>query len=431
MGIVKNNKNIIAIYRGDKKITSVFKNNLKIFGESEPPQYNYKNVTLRTSSNNEKVKLYNNYYFDSIYIYDDNVTINPTETNEYTFTTRGDHKVGYAIKKGITSFYAAFKNIYQLVGIDDDFFSDNIELNDISEAFQNVRIENLKKELVSPLINLEKVSNTFSNNSYLSTVAFDLFADNEKIKDFSSTFNNCYNWYGNCPVDKNGKKLFVRSEGNNGYVVPDYTENCFLGCSGLDMEIIPSTWGGNKKDGLQLTISFSTDYGSYNHLLTNHIEYFSEIRGKNYDIVVYTDDGRSGGFEYNILGSGIGDGILTFTFKNNIQVIDYAFSSCSTMLRVSGRLPSTVTSVKGLFYTTPIYEINTDFFASSKDINDFSYTFYNCTSLSSYVPTDDGGRPIYNRSDGQPGYTIPSITSGCFYNCVNMQGYSEIPSTWT
>lgn len=39
MGIVKNNKNIIAIYKGGKKITSVFKNNLKIFEIKNHPSY--------------------------------------------------------------------------------------------------------------------------------------------------------------------------------------------------------------------------------------------------------------------------------------------------------------------------------------------------------------------------------------------------------
>ena len=39
MGIIKNNKNIIAIYRGDRKITSIFKNNLKIFEIKNHPSY--------------------------------------------------------------------------------------------------------------------------------------------------------------------------------------------------------------------------------------------------------------------------------------------------------------------------------------------------------------------------------------------------------
>lgn len=428
MGIVKNNKNIIAIYRGDKKITSVFKNNLKIFGESEPPQYNYKNVTLRTSSDGEKVKLYNNNYFDSIYIYDDDVTINPEETKEYTFTTRGDHKVGYAIKKGITSFYAAFKNIYQLVGIDDDFFSDNTELTDISEAFQNVRIENLKKELVSPLINLEKVSNTFSNNSYLSTTAFDLFADNEKIKDFSYTFNNCYNWRGQCPVDKNGEKLFVRSDGNNGYTIPTYTQGCFLGCGSSDMSIIPNSWGGDKVEPL---ICVYTQY-SGNIEITRHIEYFKLVKfpDENGGQVLYdsTNGEQSGAFyaDINYINT------VEFHFKDDVTDLQECFSSNTNLISVKGKLPSRIARVASMFNgCSSLTEISEKMFANCYNIIDFQYTFYDCWSITSHSPIDNDGTSIYNRSNNKEGYDVPYWTSGCFYNCVSMQDYSSIPSNWT
>lgn len=431
MGIIKNNKNIIAIYRGDKKITSVFKNNLRIFGESEPPQYNYKNATLTSYSDNEKVKLCDSTrLFDSIYIYEDDVTINPTETKEYTFATRGEHQVGYAIKKGITDFSYAFANCYNLTNISDDFLADNTEIVSLNYAFNGTRLSTIKKELVSPLKELSSVTRTFANNGYLQNVAFDLFADNYKIDIFESTFENCYNWYGQCPIDNGGEKLFVRSDGNDGYRVPYNTTNCFLSCGSSDMSIIPSTWGGNKSEAL--VIEYTQNSG--NIPITNHIEYFKLVKfpDENGGQVLYdsTINGEQSGAYFAEI---VDINTVEFYFKDGITDLTDTFSNNPYLTKIKSNinLPNLQRVVNMFRECTVLTEISEKLFEKCKNILYFDGCFYNCYGITSYAPKDDDDTGIYNRlSDsnmsGKEGYQIPYGVSGCFYNCVNMQDYSQI-----
>lgn len=166
MGIVKNNKNIIAIYRGDKKITSVFKNNKQIFGNSEP--VSNENVILlyfKATRDNQSVKICNRIESVEYYEYNGNKTIIPDKNTgpKNIIMSNGDNYVTMKLKDSVSST-SMFEYCTELVGCD---------LRNVSE-------------------NTIGTFNSMFNGCYqLNTINMPLSQQN--ITSFADTFNGCTN----------------------------------------------------------------------------------------------------------------------------------------------------------------------------------------------------------------------------------------------
>lgn len=139
MGIIKNNKNIIAIYRGDKKITSVFKNNLKIFEINDEPVVfdNIINSKLQTTSANQTKTLTSKQeYFDSIIVDGETELVSGgTGSLSYKFPDVGTHTVKYKVKDNITDISKIFSNSYYTTEIDANSL-DTSNVTNMSESFR-------------------------------------------------------------------------------------------------------------------------------------------------------------------------------------------------------------------------------------------------------------------------------------------------------
>ena len=138
MGIIKNNKNIIAIYRGDKKITSVFKNNLKIFESNDEPVVfdNIINSKLQTTSVNQSKTLTSKQeYFDSIIVDGETELVSGgTGSLSYKFPDVGTHTVKYKVKDNISDISRIFYNSSYTTEIDANSL-DTSNVTNMSESF--------------------------------------------------------------------------------------------------------------------------------------------------------------------------------------------------------------------------------------------------------------------------------------------------------
>lgn len=140
MGIIKNNKNIVAIYRGDKKITSVFKNNLKIFEINDEPVVfdNIITAKIKTTSNNQSKKLTNRkQYFDSIKLENNTELITSGNGSlNYTFPTSGTHIITYKVKNDITDINSMFNGCSNIIEIDASKL-DTSKVTNMNNVFDN------------------------------------------------------------------------------------------------------------------------------------------------------------------------------------------------------------------------------------------------------------------------------------------------------
>lgn len=298
MGIIKNNKNIIAIYRGDKKITSVFKNNLRIFSE-KPIVYPY--AIYETTSENQKITIVGKKsLFKHIKIVETNEVLNTNGDTSlsYTFSSVGEHKVELLFNDGLTSIQRAFYNCEYLKSVSEDLFANCTNVTEISELFnfcsrlttvpntllsnctklvsfdnnfvysgivslpsdlfencpnlstliatfsQCRKLKELPNGLLSNCTNLTDLNATFNNCSNLATIPSDLFANCTKIKSFTNTFNSCSSLTSSCPVDNDGTPIYNRAgNGKEGYEIVTTYNSCFYNCTEMtDYSSIPSNW---------------------------------------------------------------------------------------------------------------------------------------------------------------------------------------------
>lgn len=552
MGIIKNNKNIIAIYRGDKKVTSVFKNNNQIFGDSEPQnEDNVMYLTLNSALDNKNVRLFHKY--ETIEWYEVNGT-KYVNTNEI-----GDKNI--IINKGATLVKAKintnrfndglFNGCTALIQCDLSRVTENVittirdmfygcqyikyiimpsthqNLSDAQGAFENcLQLTVIDLSNIS-FYGLPSFRNMFYNCSKLATITGIENWNVESVSDFSYMFYNCIalrnvdlsNWntammwstesmfenverigktdwgenfiYGieNWNVSNlyNMNNMFKQSYNTQVLDLSKWNPTslqtasyAFEGCNGLIVLRLDNFNFNNlfnyeymfpyfnyinrlifiNEDTYQfilnnyssLNISFDDandkrkwifssailTFDSNSVIITNKCEYLK---------ICYSYNNDNGTIDYNgsyynsVEGEGTGDLILIgnsnnfiISLKDDIEDISELFFHNSNLLSIEGELFSNnniITNVSSLFYGCgQLTDVPNKLFARCKNINSFNQTFSNCTALSGNVPTDDDELPIYERSNGKEGYTIPSDTFQCFSLCNNLNDYDSIPRNW-
>lgn len=117
----------------------------------------------------------------------------------------------------------------------------------------------------------------------------------------------------------------------------------------------------------------------------------------------------------------------------NLENVSTLFSTCSTMTELNVNLfqyNKNITNAWGIFENNQnLVSIPTYLFKNNKKITEMQRCFYNCTSLT-VIPLDENDKPLYNRSNGEDGYTVPTNTTDCFTNCKKVPEYSSIPNDW-
>ena len=117
----------------------------------------------------------------------------------------------------------------------------------------------------------------------------------------------------------------------------------------------------------------------------------------------------------------------------NLENVQTMFSTCSSMIELNVNLfdyNTNITKAYGIFENNRnLTTVPTYLFKNNKKIEDFYRCFYDCQSLT-VMPLDENDKPLYNRSNGQDGYAIPTNTDDCFINCKKIPNYSSIPSDW-
>ena len=158
MGIIKNNKNVIAIYRGDKKITSVFKNNNKLFGSSSKNIFVYKS----TSANQSVTIASNASLFKRVHLVEENVDLEVGGYNSlsYTYANTGEHNVEIEFNETATDLIGAFRECITLVRAELSIISES--LTDLNSMFDEC------KGLISITFNEINAPNVLSLKNFLS-----------------------------------------------------------------------------------------------------------------------------------------------------------------------------------------------------------------------------------------------------------------------
>ena len=407
MGIIKNNKNIIAIYRGDKKITSVFKNNLKIFGESEPPIEVSPYAIYETTEPNQSIQIVGNpSLFKYIRIVETGEELDNSGTTQinYTFENIGEHKIELEFKQGLDNIADAFNQIMSS-GISYKasyctnlkYVSNNLLKNcetvtslvkEVGSFLKKTRItlfgscsmlKTIPEGLFDTLIKVTGFDYTFQNCTSLQTIPSGLFSNNTNVTNFYYTFQNCTS----LQTIPNG--LFDKNTQVTGFY---YT---FQNCTSL--QTIPN---GLFDKNTQVT-GFYYTFQNCTSLQT--------------------------------IPSGLFDTCTQVTLFNS------TFSNCTSLQTIPNGLFDTCVVLSNCISTfsgcTELTEIPLYLFKYNKKIIFFNYAFKNCINLTSNCPIDNDETPIYNRSEnGKEGYEIVENAISCFENCTKMQDYSSIPSGW-
>ena len=551
MGIIKNNKNIIAIYRGDKKVTSVFKNNNQIFGESEPQnEDNVMYLTLNSASDNKNVRLF--YKYEMIEWYEVNGTkyVNNNDTGlKNIIINKGATLVKAKINtnKWSNSLFIGCNDLIQcdlsrvtenvITTLNETFFncerikyiimpSTHQNLADAQGAFYNCRQLTVIDLSNISFYGLPSFSRMFYNCSNLATITGIENWNVESVSDFSNMFYNCIalrnvdlsNWntammwstesmfenverigktdwgenfiYGieNWNVSNlyNMNNMFKQSYNTQVLDLSKWNPTslqtasyAFEGCNNLRVLRLDNFNFNNlfnyeymfpnfnyinrlvfiNEDSYQFILNnYSTlnisdadandkrkwifssailTFDSNSVTITNKCEYLKicyklkedgtiDYNGSHYNSV----EGESSG----VLNSSSNSKKFLISLKDDINDISELFLQNSNLLSIEGELFSNnniITNVSRLFYDcSQLTDVPNKLFARCKNINSFSETFSNCTALSGNVPTDDDELPIYERSNGKEGYTMPSNTFHCFSLCNNLNDYYSIPRAW-
>ena len=105
---------------------------------------------------------------------------------------------------------------------------------------------------------------------------------------------------------------------------------------------------------------------------------------------------------------------------------NYTFAGCISLTSIPADLfnnCSEITDFGGTFAgCSSLTDIPANLFANCQEVTSFRNTFDSCTSLR--------GDPIKLWEEGRDGITQTSGGFGCYYNCTNLNGYSEIPLHW-
>lgn len=189
MGIIKNNKNIIAIYRGDKKITSVIKNNLNIF-QSEP--VSNENVILlyfKATTDNQSIKICNNIEALEYYEYNGERTVVPENTvgQKKLIMKKGDNYVTMKLKNSVYS--PLFNGCTELVGCDLRNVSENT-IGTFNSMFNGCYHLNTVNMPLSQQ-NMNSFANAFNGCTVLPFINF--VNKINGVRDMSNMFYGCTN----------------------------------------------------------------------------------------------------------------------------------------------------------------------------------------------------------------------------------------------
>ena len=115
-------------------------------------------------------------------------------------------------------------------------------------------------------------------------------------------------------------------------------------------------------------------------------------------------------------------------FNNCSEITDFGgtFAGCSSLTDIPASLFSNCLKARIFSETfiacTSLTSIPANLFANCQEVTSFSNTFDSCTSLR--------GDPIKLWEEGRDGITQTSGGFGCYYNCTNLNRYSEIPLHW-
>ncbi len=105
---------------------------------------------------------------------------------------------------------------------------------------------------------------------------------------------------------------------------------------------------------------------------------------------------------------------------------NYTFAGCISLTSIPADLfnnCSEITDFGGTFAgCSSLTDIPANLFDNCQEVTSFRNTFDSCTSLR--------GDPIKLWEEGRDGITQTSGGFGCYYNCTNLNGYSEIPLHW-
>lgn len=551
MGIIKNNKNIIAIYRGDKKVTSVFKNNNQIFGDSEPQnEDNVMYLTFHSAFDNQNVRIFHRMemiewyevngtrYINNSDVGDRNLVINTGDTlikaklNDSTFDGGLFNNcirlekcdLSRVVENKIETLSEMFYNCQNLETI--IMPSTHQDLADAQDAFYHCgQLTEIDLSNIS-FYGLPSFRNMFKLCNKLTTIKGIENWNVESVSDFSYMFYNCIalrnvdlsNW--NTAMMWSTESMFenVESVGKtdwgenyiygfeNWNVLNLYSMNnmfknsyntqvldlskwnptslqtasyAFEGCFGLQ-ELHLDNFNFNNLfnyeymfpnfDYINRLIFINED--TYQFILNNYSSlnisfddandkrkwiFSSAILTFDSNAVIITDkceylkicyelkeDGtifHTGSYYNSVESESTGNLTLIsnsnkfiISLKDDIEDISELFYQNSNLLSIEGELFSNnniITNVSGLFYNCDqLTGVPNKLFARCKNINSFNQTFSDCTALSGNVPIDDDELPIYERSNGKEGYTMPSDTFQCFSLCNNLNDYDSIPRGW-
>lgn len=141
--------------------------------------------------------------------------------------------------------YVVFLPSEQLDGTIEVTWNDNIE--SLYGAFLASPISYIPENLLDEFTEFTSMMAVFMTSS-LRQIPGKLFSKLNKVTNFESTFSDCQQLTGICPIDDDGTPIYNRSgSGKEGYAVITDFSGCFQGCTGMsDYNSIPSSWGGGK-----------------------------------------------------------------------------------------------------------------------------------------------------------------------------------------
>ena len=214
------------------------------------------------------------------------------------------------------------------------------------------------------------------------------------------------------------------------------TENDYerLYCKNNDNEIVPihriADAGEIVVPFIAEPCTFTTTGASQSIKLINNQEYAKKITLEDGTDVPVTGTGA-----LNYTFAEAGEHKVTIELKEDVNTLSYCFSACTSLTSIPDNLFANCPNVTNFPWCfsgcTILTSIPENLFANNTKVTDFRYCFSRCTGLTGYVPKDNDGKPIYNRSgNGKPGYAKVASYADCFYNCRGLTDYNSIPTDW-
>ena len=126
-------------------------------------------------------------------------------------------------------------------------------------------------------------------------------------------------------------------------------------------------------------------------------------------------------------------------FANCPEVTTFAntFNNCESLESIPENLFAKnpkVTNFTAAFYSCSVlFKIPENIFANCPKVTSFSRTFEGCmilTSESPYTMIDGQKVHLYERKNYPEHFTKPTDFFGCFYRCISLTDYKQIPSDW-